>query len=127
MREDDRLTWNDGQGNWGVKSIPLSTLKYLLPKQQFDPLYGCLSKLRAYEDTGLSPSDVDSGIMTEAEKYKLALFAVIRNSKVMPVGLEQGRSMNEINDMSKNTMGQIMDMCDFDALSKLFYGKGRQS
>ena len=34
--------------------------------------------------------------MSQEEKYKLALFAVVRNSKVMPAGVELGKSMHEI-------------------------------
>ena len=39
----------------------------------------------------------------DTEKYKLALFAVIRNSKVLPKGLILGKSATEINKMSRET------------------------
>ena len=32
--------------------------------------------------------------MTQEEKYKLALFAVIRNSSVMPHGIKLGKTMH---------------------------------
>lgn len=38
--------------------------------------------------------------MSQEEKYKLALFAVIRNSTVMPQGVKLGKTMHEINTMS---------------------------
>ena len=37
--------------------------------------------------------------LTEAEQYKLALFAAIRNSTVMPAGVKLGKNMHEINKM----------------------------
>ena len=59
-------------------------------------------------------------ILNEAEQYKLALFGVIRNSKVMPVGIAQGRSMEEINAMSLKTMEEIIGMCNFEALKQMY-------
>lgn len=58
------------------------------------------------------------------EKYKLALFAVVRNSKVMPVGTEMGKSMDEINAMSVQTVDELIKMCDFEKI-KLSYDNGR--
>lgn len=59
--------------------------------------------------------------MNNEERFKLTLFAVIRNSKVMPVGLQLGKSMEEINSMTRKTMKEIMNMCDYEQLSKDFY------
>ena len=56
----------------------------------------------------------------EAEQYKLALFGIVRNSKMMPVGIKQGRSMEEINVMSLKTMEEIMGMSNFDALAQIY-------
>jgi len=56
--------------------------------------------------------------MDELTKYKLALFGVIRNSKVMPVGLKLNKSMNEINKMSIDTMNQVISMIDFEVMKK---------
>lgn len=38
--------------------------------------------------------------MSQEEKYKLALFAVVRNSKVMPQSVKLGKTMHEINTMA---------------------------
>ena len=65
-------------------------------------------------------------ILNEVEQYKLALFGVIRNSKVMPVGLAQGRSMEEINAMSLKTMEEVLKMCDFDKM-KQFYSEAEEA
>lgn len=40
---------------------------------------------------------------------KVALFGVIRNSKVMPVGLAKGKSMKEINKMAVATVKELLD------------------
>ena len=42
--------------------------------------------------------------MSQEEKYKLALFAVIRNSTVMPQGVKLGKTMHEINTMAVAVM-----------------------
>ena len=54
------------------------------------------------------------------DKYKLALFGVIRNSTVMPAGVKLGKSMHEINTMSVNTMNYILDSFDYDQLEADF-------
>lgn len=58
--------------------------------------------------------------MSQEEKYKLALFAVIRNSSVMPRGIELGKTMHEINTMSVAVMANIMESCDFEGLKKSY-------
>ena len=52
----------------------------------------------------------------DAEKYKLALFAVIRNSKVLPKGLILGKSATEINKMSRETMDEVLKSLDFEKI-----------
>ena len=47
--------------------------------------------------------------MSQEEKYKLALFAVVRNSIVMPQSVKLGKTMHEINTMTVVTMANIMD------------------
>lgn len=56
--------------------------------------------------------------MTNEERYKLALFAVIRNSTVMPIGMKMGKSLSEINRMSVKTMKCVIEDCDFESLRK---------
>ena len=62
--------------------------------------------------------------MTQEEKYKLALFAVIRNSSVMPHGIKLGKTMHEINTMAVAVMANIMESCDFENL-KAAYEDGK--
>lgn len=58
--------------------------------------------------------------MSQEEKYKLALFAVIRNSSVMPHGIELGKTMHEINTMAVAVMAEIMEMCDYEKLKESY-------
>lgn len=58
--------------------------------------------------------------MSQEEKYKLALFAVIRSSAVMPQGVEQGKTMHEINTIAVVVMANIMELCDFEELKKSY-------
>lgn len=58
--------------------------------------------------------------MSQEEKYKLALFAVIRNSAVMPQGVELGKTMHEINTMAVAVMAKIMESCDYENLKESY-------
>ena len=57
-------------------------------------------------------------------KYKLALFMVIRNSMVMPQGIKLGKTYKEINEMSYETMCSVLTMIDYDRAEK-FYKEGK--
>ena len=57
-------------------------------------------------------------------KYKLALFMVIRNSMVMPQGIKLGKTDKEINEMSYETMCSLLTMIDYDQAKK-FYEEGK--
>ena len=56
------------------------------------------------------------------EKYKLALYKVVKLNKVMPVGLTIGKTNEEIIDMSKKTMEELLKQIDFEYTSKDYYG-----
>lgn len=58
--------------------------------------------------------------MSQEEKYKLALFAVIRNSTVMPQGVKLGKTMHEINTMAVAVMANIMESFDFEKLKESY-------
>jgi hypothetical protein len=57
-------------------------------------------------------------------KYKLALFMVIRNSLVMTRGIIKGKTMKGINEMSYETMCSVLTMIDYDQAEK-FYEEGK--
>lgn len=56
-----RLTERDKVGNWGLKRIQWENLLIGVPitRETYEALYGALCKLRDYEDTGLSPAEVE--------------------------------------------------------------------
>lgn len=58
-------------------------------------------------------------------KYKLALFMVIRNSVVLPKGIELQKSSKEISKMSYETMCEVLTMIDFKTAEKM-YEEGKQ-
>ena len=53
-------------------------------------------------------------------KYKLALFMVIRNSTVLPKGIELQKSSKEISQMSYETMSEVLTMIDFKTAEKMY-------
>ena len=65
--------------------------------------------------------------MTNEEKYKLALFGIIRNSQVMPELLIQGYDMEYINTVSVMTMNNILKAWDYDNLRKSFEEGSKKS
>lgn len=56
-----RLTQKDEQGNWSLKAVPWESLHEgkVITKELWERLYGALWKLVEYEDTGLSPEEVE--------------------------------------------------------------------
>lgn len=57
------------------------------------------------------------------DKYELMLFMVVRNSAVMPKGLELGKTEEEISKMTRDTMKAMERMIDFDQ-AEILYGLG---
>ena len=57
-----RLTEKKDSGHWCLRDVPWSDLKpgTVLSKKTWEKLYGALWKLKDYEDTGLSPEEVES-------------------------------------------------------------------
>ena len=61
-------------------------------------------------------------MLEKYEKYKLALYKVVKLNKVMPVGIKIGKTNEEINEMSKKTMEELLKQIDFEHTSKEYYG-----
>lgn len=57
----NRLTQKDEQGNWSLKAVPWEIMYegQVITKELWERLYGALWKLMEYEDTGLSPEEVE--------------------------------------------------------------------
>lgn len=65
-----RLTESDDLGNWGVKGLPWRELQIgqTITRKVYEELYGCLYKLKDYENTGLSPEEVERLAQEREEK-----------------------------------------------------------
>ena len=61
--------------------------------------------------------------MSREEMFKLTLFMIIRNSKVLPKGLELGKTSKEINKMTIDTMNKCINMIDYN-IAKQLYSEG---
>ena len=59
------------------------------------------------------------------KKYKLALFMIIRNSVVMPKGIELQKSSKEISQMSYEALCEVLNMIDFNTAEKM-YKEGKE-
>lgn len=71
--------------------------------------FGLIEEFRRY----IEPRE-----MTNEEKYKLALFAIIRSNCIMPVGISMGKTKQEINKMTWRTMDEILRGYDFERLKR---------
>lgn len=61
-QEKGRLTESDGLGNWGIKGLSWKDLctGRIITQKAAAKLYGCLYKLKKYEDTGLGPEEIEA-------------------------------------------------------------------
>lgn len=57
-----------------------------------------------------------------ADNLEVVLFAVIRNSMVLPVGMRMGKSKKEITDMTFDTMKELQTQIDYEAVKKIMEG-----
>lgn len=55
-----RITEKDASGRWRVKGIPWERLQtgQMITEEVSQALYGCLCKLKDYEDSGMSPDQL---------------------------------------------------------------------
>lgn len=58
--------------------------------------------------------------MSEEEKYKIALFMVIRNTEILPTGKMLRKTDYEINKLSYQTMQELLKMIDFERAEKMY-------
>jgi len=85
-----RLTQKNEQGNWWVKGLLWKDLNIGTPitKKTQEKLYGCLYKLMKYEETGLSPDEVErlnTFDGSQAVKATIALQKERRKHRWIPV------------------------------------------
>ncbi|MDO4553692.1 MAG: hypothetical protein Q4B70_00935 [Lachnospiraceae bacterium] len=65
----NRLTQVDDQGNWSLKGIKWESLHSgnTITEDVCEKLYGALNKLMEYENTNLSPEDIENMILEKKE------------------------------------------------------------
>ena len=85
-----RLTQKNEQGNWWVKGLLWKDLNIgtAITKKTQEKLYGCLYKLMKYEETGLSPDEVErlnTFDGSQAVKATIALQKERRKHRWIPV------------------------------------------
>lgn len=63
MENKNRLTESDDLGNWGIKGLLWKNLYEgeVIIREIHEKLYKCLEKLKDYEETELSPKEVEDG------------------------------------------------------------------
>lgn len=68
----NRLTQRDSQGNWCLKGMPCKCLRWggVITMVIQNNLYEALCKLKDYEDTGLSPNQIEEIDKLYREKCK---------------------------------------------------------
>lgn len=72
MRKNSRWTETDSQGNWALKGVKWKYLSKgaVIKEQTAARLYGALAKLRDYENTGLTPEQIEEMDGLYEEKCK---------------------------------------------------------
>ena len=65
MENKNRLIESDDLGNWGVKGLLWKNLYEgeVITREIHEKLYGCLAKLKDYEETELTPEEVEDGAL----------------------------------------------------------------
>lgn len=97
---DKRLTEHNGTGTWSIKGVEWDSLKVgqIITKEIREKLYGAFCKLKDYEDTGLSPEDVErindfekseaGKLLKKLNKAERELLEEQRKHKWIPSGYE---------------------------------------
>ena len=62
-------------------------------------------------------------LTSKSRQLELVLFTVVRNFKVLPVGLSLGKTQKEITDMTLETIEEIKKAIDYNSVEKLIKEK----
>ena len=92
------LTQKDDLGNWSLRGVPWESLHEgkAITKELWERLYGALWKLMEYEDTGLSPEEVEQlkesrrWIPVEERLPDNLVNPITRDAYVYPVTVDLG-------------------------------------
>lgn len=83
-------------------------------------------EFKKIQDIAKDGNEVILSLNKMKQRYKVALFMIIRNSQVMPKGIELGKSDKEINKMAYETMCEVLTMIDFER-AKEIYKQGKKA
>ena len=84
----------------------------------------CFDKIIDEYETKIEELESENAEITrKARELELALFLVVRNSKVLPIGLRLNKSNQEITDMTLETVEKIKESINYDAVEKLIKGE----
>lgn len=98
----NRFTYKEPNGKWGIKGMN--------EENQEQKMYGVAAKLKDYEDTGLSPDQVERMIY-ELEDYKRIGLSPAKIKELDQLYLEKCREVNELRqqlaEVNKNSLDGI--------------------
>lgn len=100
---------------WVVNQIP-----DFEPKSEEEKM---LLAIKLYCDAGASEiaklTAENAELTRKTRELELTLFMVVRNFKVLPVGLRLGKTQKEITDMTLKTIEEIKKAIDYNAVEAL--------
>lgn len=127
MQEENRLTQSDDLGNWGVKGLLWKNLYAgnTITEEMYEILYGCLEKLKDYEETGFSPEEVEEfkdALAAEPQCKELyTIYETVRSNRLdceVPSDcFEQIKEVRVIDERTEET--KVFKECTEDDLQKL--------
>ena len=83
-------------------------------------------ELKKIQDIAKDGNEIILSLNKMKHCYKIALFMIVRNSQVMPKGIELGKSDKEINKMAYETMCEVLTMIDFKRAEEI-YKQGKKA
>lgn len=80
----------------------------------------CFDKIIDEYKTRIEELESENAKLTsKSRQLELTLFMVVRNFKVLPVGLELGKTNKEITDMTLETIEKIKQSINYNAVEEL--------
>lgn len=83
-------------------------------------------EFKKIQDIAKDGNEIILSLNKMKHRYKIALFMIVRNSQVMPKGIELGKSDKEINKMAYETMCEVLTMIDFKRAEEI-YKQGKKA
>lgn len=83
-------------------------------------------QFKKIQDIAKDGNEVIISLNKMKNRYKTALFMIIRNSRVMSQGIKLGKSEKEINKMAYETMCEVLTMIDFKRAEEI-YRQGKEA